>query len=73
MGIGKHEYAKPNKPSLKTCINKADAKKWAKQVEVELDKGSLVNLALVKRATFKEVIERYITDVCPQCGALILT
>jgi integrase len=49
----------------KTFIHKADAEKWAKQVEVELDKGSFVNHALAERTTFKEVIERYIIEVLP--------
>ena len=49
----------------KTFIHKADAEKWAKQVEVELDKGSFVNHELAERTTFKEVIERYITEVLP--------
>jgi len=56
---------KANQTLTKTFINKADAEKWAKQVEVELDKGSFVNLALAERTTFKEVIERYITEVLP--------
>ena len=56
---------KANQTLTKTFINKVDAKKWAKQVEVELDKGSFVNLALAERTTFKEVIERYITEVLP--------
>jgi len=49
----------------KTFTHKADAEKWAKQVEVELDKGSFVNLALAERTTFKEIIERYIAEVLP--------
>lgn len=56
---------KANQTLTKTFINKADAEKWAKQVEVELDKGSFVNLALAERTTFKEVIERYIMEVLP--------
>ena len=56
---------KANQTLTKTFINKADAEKWAKQVEVELDKGSFVNLALAERTTFKEVIERYIIEVLP--------
>jgi hypothetical protein len=56
---------KANQTLTKTFINKADAEKWAKQVEVELDKGSFVSLALVEGTKFKEVIERYITEVLP--------
>jgi integrase len=56
---------KANQTLTKTFFNKADAEKWAKQVEVELDKGSFVNLALAERTTFKEAIERYIMEVLP--------
>ena len=56
---------KANQTLTKTFINKADAEKWAKQVEVELDKGSFINLALAERTTFAEIIERYITEVLP--------
>ncbi|MBT8545837.1 site-specific integrase [Polynucleobacter paneuropaeus] len=49
----------------KTFINKADAEKWAKQVEVEMQKGSYTNLVLAERTTFAEIIERYIAEVLP--------
>ena len=56
---------KANQSITKTFINKADAERWAKQTEVELDKGSFVNLGLAERTTFAEIIERYITEVLP--------
>ena len=46
----------------KTFINKADAERWAKQVEVEMQKSSYTNLVLAERTTFAEIIERYIVD-----------
>ena len=49
----------------KTFTNKADAERWAKQVEVEIQKGSYTNLVLAERTTFAEIIERYITEVLP--------
>ena len=49
----------------RTFINKADAERWAKQIEVEIQKGSYTNLALAERTTFSEVIERYIIEVLP--------
>ena len=49
----------------KTFINKADAERWAKQVEVEIQKGSYTNLVLAERTTFAEIIERYIGEVLP--------
>jgi len=49
----------------KTFTNKADAERWAKQVEVEIQKGSYTNLVLAERTTFAEIIERYIAEVLP--------
>jgi len=49
----------------KTFINKIDAERWAKQIEVEMQKGSYTNLVLAERTTFAEIIERYITEVLP--------
>ena len=49
----------------KTFINKVDAERWAKQVEVEIQKGSYNNLVLAERTTFAEIIERYIGEVLP--------
>ncbi|MBT8568837.1 site-specific integrase [Polynucleobacter paneuropaeus] len=56
---------KANQSITKTFINKVDAERWAKQTEVELDKGSFVNLGLAERTTFTEIIERYIAEVLP--------
>jgi integrase len=56
---------KANQNITKTFINKADAERWAKQVEVEIQKGSYTNLALAERTTFAEIIERYIAEVLP--------
>ena len=56
---------KANQSITKTFINKVDAERWAKQTEVELDKGSFVNLGLAERTTFAEIIERYIAEVLP--------
>lgn len=56
---------KVNQTITKTFINKFDAERWAKQTEVELDKGSFVNLDLAERTTFAEIIERYIVEVLP--------
>jgi len=49
----------------KTFINKVDAERWAKQIEVEMQKGSYTNLVLAERTTFAEIIERYISEVLP--------
>ena len=56
---------KTNQNVTKTFINKIDAERWAKQVEVEIQKGSYNNLVLAERTTFAEIIERYIAEVLP--------
>ncbi len=56
---------KANQSITKTFINKVDAERWAKQIEVEIQKGSYTNLMLAERTTFAEIIERYIAEVLP--------
>ena len=56
---------KANQSIAKTFINKVDAERWAKQIEVEMQKGSYTNLVLAERTTFAEIIERYIVEVLP--------
>ena len=54
-----------NQNVTKTFINKVDAERWAKQIEVEMQKGSYTSLVLAERTTFAEIIERYIVEVLP--------
>ena len=56
---------KANQSITKTFINKVDAERWAKQIEVEMQKGSYTNLVFAERTTFAEIIERYIIEVLP--------
>jgi len=56
---------KANQSITKTFINKADAECWAKQTEVDIQKGCYTNLILAERTTFAEIIERYIVEVLP--------
>ncbi len=63
-----HWQARVRKASqtiTKTFIHKVDAERWARQVEVEIQKGGYTNLVLAERTTFAEIIERYITEVLP--------
>jgi len=41
-------------PLSKTFINKVDAERWAKQVEVDIQKGSYTNLVLAARSTLSK-------------------
>ena len=56
---------KGHKSIIKSFIIKQDAERWARQVEVELDKGIYLNQNLAERTTFKELIERYMGEVTP--------
>ena len=63
-----HWQARVRKASqtiTKTFIHKVDAERWARQVEVEIQKGGYTNLVLAERTTFAEIIERYVTEVLP--------
>lgn len=50
---------------VKSFTTRQDAERWARSVETEMDKGYFVNRSTAESTTFKDVIERYIADVCP--------
>jgi len=49
----------------KSFISKQDAEKWARSIEVDLDKNTYINTSLAEKTTFKELIERYMREVTP--------
>lgn len=49
----------------KSFITKADAIKWATQIEADIDKGIFTNTSLAERTTFEELIVRYSQEVTP--------
>lgn len=49
----------------KTFETKADAEKWARALESEIDKGRFVNVSEAQRTTLGDVIERYLAEVTP--------
>jgi integrase len=49
----------------KTFESKADAEKWARSVESEIDKGQFVNVNEAQRTTLGDVIARYLVEVTP--------
>lgn len=51
--------------AVKTFTNKADAERWARQVEAEMDRGQFVNLAEAQRTTVGDLLERYAATVTP--------
>ena len=59
--VRRHGYA----AITKSFITLQDAEKWARSVEVDLDKNSYSNTNLAEKTTFKELIERYMHEVTP--------
>ena len=49
----------------KTFETKADAEKWARSVESEIDKGQFVSINEAQRTTLGDVIARYLVEVTP--------
>lgn len=56
----------------KTFATRQDAERWARSIESDIDKGIFLDRALAERTSFGEVIERYVSSVCPlKRGGLI--
>jgi hypothetical protein len=51
---------------VKTFEVKADAERWARSVESEMDKGHFVSVSEAQRTTLGDVIERYLVEVTPR-------
>ncbi len=49
----------------KTFETKADAEKWARALESEIDKGQFANVSEAQRTTLGNVIARYLVEVTP--------
>jgi integrase len=49
----------------KTFESKADAEKWARVLESEIDKGQFVNVSEAQRTNLGDVIARYLLEVTP--------
>ena len=49
----------------KTFETKADAEKWARSLESEIDRGQFVNISEAQRTTLGDVIARYLIEVTP--------
>ena len=49
----------------KTFDTKAQAEKWARAIESEIDKGAFVSTKEAERTTLREVLERYEREILP--------
>ena len=54
---------KGQSPQYKTFNNKADAEKWARQVEAEMDRGVFVSRKEAEKTTLCEALDRYENEV----------
>lgn len=50
---------------VKTFDSKAEAERWARAVESDIDKGQFVSLSEAQRTTLAEIIHRYVREVTP--------
>lgn len=50
---------------VKTFSSKAEAERWARSLESEMDKGGYVSRTEAERVTFAEILDRYMTEVSP--------
>lgn len=50
---------------VKSFLKRSDAERWARSVELEMDRGSYVSRSEAERCTFQEILLRYIAEVCP--------
>lgn len=54
------------KPRTKSFDTKADAEKWARNLETELDRGGgFIDTRLAEKMTLRELLERYLTEITP--------
>jgi len=49
----------------KSFLTRHDAERWARSVEVEIDKGSYISASGAQRTTLSDLIQRYIREVLP--------
>lgn len=54
-----------NKPAAKTFKTKIEARRWARLLESEIDRGVFVDRAESERTTIAELIDRYLVEVTP--------
>jgi len=49
----------------KSFLTRHDAERWARSVEVQIDKGSYVSATGAQRTTLRNLIDRYVREVLP--------
>ena len=56
---------KGQKDLAKSFLNKPDAEKWARSIEIEIDRGTFINTDYAQKTLFKEILQKYLDDVAP--------
>lgn len=65
-GTFKVQIRKIGIPAItRTCKTKADAHKWARLIESEIDRGVFIDRTEADKTTIGELIDRYIQEVTP--------
>lgn len=49
----------------KTFLSKSDAVSWARQTEMELDRGSFIDRSELEKTTLGELLQRYLEEITP--------
>ena len=49
----------------KTFLTRQDAEKWARSVEIEIDRSTYINKSYAEKTQFKEILQKYLNDVAP--------
>ena len=50
----------------KTFLIREDAQKWARSIEIEIDRGTFINTDFAQKTLFKEILQKYLTDEAPK-------
>ena len=55
---------KGNPTIAKTFLTRQDAEKWARSLEIEIDRGTYINKSYAEKTQFKEIFQKYLFYVC---------
>jgi integrase len=50
----------------KTFLTRQDAERWARSIEIEIDRSTYINNDYAQKTLFKEILQKYLDDVTPQ-------
>jgi integrase len=59
-------YKKGHKPLFKSFLYKADADKWATEMERTIERGEFVDMSAARETTLLKALERYQNEITPQ-------